>query len=94
MGNGQVYLLYTEANTGLRYLTGSETTAPSTWTKQLAPGGSDYDSATFDLALDSSGQPGVAYEAVPTGSSYNHNVWFWRPPATTATRVTTSNNIH
>lgn len=93
MGAGKVYLLVSETSKGIWYITGAETAASSTWTKQISPtsGSLVGYKAVYDLALDSNGAPGVVFSFQQ--STGNWLAQFWRPPATSATAVTTSNSV-
>jgi uncharacterized protein (TIGR03437 family) len=91
MANGQAFLVDSLDPGGVVYASGAQTaTGPITWTGQRLPVLGNECYAKFDLALDSTGQPGVAF-MYRDASASTDVVYFWRPPATTATKVTTSN---
>ncbi len=62
LGNGQVYLTYSESSAGVRYMTGKFSESPASWSLETVP---DLGSAQYgigsDIALDSDGKPGLAY---------------------------------
>lgn len=92
MANGQAFLMTSMDPGGVVYTTGAQTAAgPVTWSGRNLPLlGQDNHYAKFDLAMDSTGQPGVAFMYYDSSASTDV-VYFWRPSATTATKVTTSN---
>ena len=78
MGAGKVYLSYYHDFDGVRYQTGKLSDDPTTWSTELAPTlGSPYYQRTSDVALDSAGKPGMAYEAVDDSGNYTE--FFYRP---------------
>ncbi len=94
MAGGKVHLAFAHDNNGARYITGSTTAAASTWTTTVAP---LLPSAfgvqnSLSLALDSAGNPGIAYWLSPT-TGYNSQLAFWRPGAATASKALDSNGF-
>ena len=83
LGNGNLYLAYDVSFAGLKYVTGKLSSAPATWQAKLAPKPANTDIAledtTIGLALDSAGNPGIAYGVPDTTKAYNSVVLFWRP---------------
>jgi uncharacterized protein (TIGR03437 family) len=97
--NGNIYLAYTADYDGLTYVTGRLANAVSTWTTKKDPGGSNNTTLSHiapSLALDSSGNPGIAYFIEnPNGpEEYNPTVYFWRPAVTGAPVKVVDNNGH
>jgi uncharacterized protein (TIGR03437 family) len=95
VANGQVFLLASTNPGPIYYITGAETAAPTAWTKTTVPAGNVSNPGyycPYTLTLDSSSKPGVAFMCNDPVSN-NGIVWFWRSPATTATRVLTGNGF-
>lgn len=89
MAKGNVHLAFYHDTVGLQYMSGSETAAPATWTTQNIappPGYTDVLRA-HSLAVDSAGNPGVAFIAVSDSDTAES---FWRPGASAI--VAASNN--
>jgi uncharacterized protein (TIGR03437 family) len=93
LANGNVYLAFYHSNDGLRYVTGPETAAATTWRSVLAPtlsNATEYQ-PTFSLALDSSATLGMIYML---NSSNNVFIVYWQPSAgNTIQTVTTTNGF-
>jgi uncharacterized protein (TIGR03437 family) len=85
--------MYSQDPGGTWFVSGAQTAAVSTWTKTQVPLLANDWSNVFDVAVDNSGLPAVAYayHDLDNGSDL---VYFWRPSSTTATRVTTSNGFN
>jgi len=94
MAGGKVHVAFYHENNGVRYMTGSATAAPSTWTTNLAPllSGTSDPNGSLSLEMDSSGTPGIAYWLNPS-SAYNSQLAFWRPGSGSATKVLDTNGI-
>jgi uncharacterized protein (TIGR03437 family) len=89
---GNVYLAYTEDYTGIKYYTGQQSATSTTWLSKIAPIPTGTERApygvTASLALDSAGNPGIAYFVDDDVVSYNRIVMYWRPAGSAApTRV-------
>ena len=71
-----MYLAYAVATVGLQYTTGKLSADPSTWQTTAAPVPANTDIAergsTPSLALDSSGDPAIAYWVPDTTQTYNN----------------------
>ncbi len=76
LGNGQVYLTFSENVAGVRYVTGKLSDSPTSWSIETVPnlGMADYGIGS-DIALDSDGKPAVAY--LLSGADYR--AVFYRP---------------
>ena len=83
LAGGNVYLAFVRNYAGLQYVTGKLSADPATWNTQQAPVPSGTEMAdpgsTISLALDSAGNPGIAYFAPDSVQSYNEILLFWRP---------------
>lgn len=91
MANNQVFLAFFHNNDGVRYVSGAGDDDAPNWSYQLIPlpgGFSDY-RHNVSLAVDSAGNPGVAF--IATGDSDTAEA-FWRPNNSTV--VVMSNNGH
>lgn len=88
LAGGNIYMAYmTDGHHGLNYVTGKLSGAFSTWTSKGDPAGSSNTTLAGtapSLALDSTGNPGIAYFAEnPNGpAEYNPTLYFWRPAVT------------
>ncbi|HEY1493274.1 MAG TPA: IPT/TIG domain-containing protein, partial [Candidatus Solibacter sp.] len=92
LSGGNVYLASIIDYVGVRYVSGKLSADPATWLSKTAPvpaGTSTADeSVTLAMALDSAGNPGIAYWVEDTVQSYNRVLLYWRPAGTSApTRV-------
>jgi hypothetical protein len=93
---GAVYEMYYVASQGpLELATGTETTAPSTWSIQHADQVTGYPGVLdlYSLALDSTGTPAVVISRTPTGGTGTVPTYFWRPIANTIAEVMTDNGF-
>jgi hypothetical protein len=91
--NGAVYLIYYVGSSGpAELVTGTETTAPNTWSSQHFPQVTGYSEVLnyYSIALDSSGVPAVVLTRQPNGSGA-YPTYFWRPIANTLVQVLTDN---
>ena len=83
LAQGNLYLAYVEDNVGLHYLTGTLSQDPTTWTSKSQPAFPGTGLAQYNvgpsLALDSAGNPGIAYWVQPTGNTANEALLFWKP---------------
>ncbi len=83
LANGNLYTAYVESHVGLKYVTGKLASAASTWQVKTAPTPANTNIAleqtTLSIALDSAGNPGIAYAVGDTTQGYNDIVLFWRP---------------
>ena len=84
LAGGNVYMAYMTDGHGLTYVTGKLSAAATTWTPKADPGGGSNKTLSGtapSLALDSTGNPGVAYFVEnPNGpAEYNPTLYFWRP---------------
>jgi hypothetical protein len=88
LSGGNVHLASVIINTGARYVTGKLSADPSTWQAKTAPvvsGTTEADGAiTIAMALDSAGNPGIAYWTDDTGKGYNRVLLYWRPAGSAA----------
>ncbi len=78
MNGGSIYLAFCHDYDGVRYVSGRTTDDPKTWKSQLVPpmAGFEFMGRVTNLALDSAGNPGVAF----IGSGDNGlSEGFWRP---------------
>ncbi len=81
-GGGKIYLSFYHDFDGIRYVNGKLADDPTTWSSELAPlAGGTYYLDDSDVALDSAGNPGVAY--VTTGDD-GHREVFYRPGSAAA----------
>lgn len=76
LGNGQVYLTFSENLVGVRYMTGKLSDGPTSWSLETVPnlGFTQYGIGS-DIALDSDGKPALAY--ILSGDDYREI--FYRP---------------
>jgi uncharacterized protein (TIGR03437 family) len=90
LAGGQAYLAFWNDTSGITYFTGSETAAPSSWTKTAVPNVSKSGSfrGPLGLALDSTGKAGIAYWFDETGGP---SIGFWRAGSAASTRVLATN---
>ena len=94
---GNIFLSFGRAYEGIVYVTGSLASDPSTWTTTLAPiptGTLMAQQATsISLALDSAGNPGIAYFAGDPKNDPNQILMFWKPASgNPPVKVTDSEN--
>uniref|UniRef100_Q02A09 Fibronectin, type III domain protein n=1 Tax=Solibacter usitatus (strain Ellin6076) TaxID=234267 RepID=Q02A09_SOLUE len=92
LAGGNVYLASIIDYVGVRYVSGKLSADPATWISKTAPipaGTSTADSSvTLAMALDSAGNPGIAYWVEDMVESYNRILLYWRPAGSSApTRV-------
>ncbi len=94
MSGGKVHLAFSQGNNGIRYITGSATAAAATWTSSLAPllAGTFDQKGTLSLAIDSAGNPAVAYWLNPD-TAYNSVLAYWRPGSANATKIMDTNGF-
>ncbi len=97
LAGGNIYLASVIDNTGVRYVTGQLSAAPATWQAKTAPkvsGTTVADgSVSIAMALDSAGNPGVAYWTDDSVDGYNRVLLYWRPAGSAApVRVMDSQN--
>src|SRR5207249_1199066 len=78
MNGGSTYLVAYHDYEGLRYITGKTTDDPKTWKAQVVPTVAGFESMgrVTSLALDSAGNPGVAFIAEGDNGPA---VGYWRP---------------
>jgi len=92
----QIYLAYVQEHTGIQYVTGAVNADASTWTTTTSPQPNGTDTpgagASPSIALDSSGNPAIAYWVADLTQGYNQILLFWRPPSGTPQRVLDSQN--
>ena len=85
---GNIYMVYVVDGSGLKYVTGKLSADPSTWQTKSEPKVSGVAAAsgdvTISLALDSNGNPAVAWFADDLTKSYNRILQFWRPAGSAA----------
>ncbi len=98
LSGGNVYLASIINNVGARYVTGKLSADPSTWQAKTAPvvaGTTEADaSVTMAMALDSAGNPGIAYWTDDTGKGYNRVLLYWRPAGSAApTKIMDSQGV-
>jgi uncharacterized protein (TIGR03437 family) len=82
LANGNIYLSAVVNTQGLHYVTGRLSADAATWTDRtapLAPGTEIAKADTTSLALDSAGNPGIAYWADDAVDGYNEVCLFWKP---------------
>lgn len=93
LGAGNIYLSFYQSFNGIQYLTGKLTDPPANWTMSpapLPPQASRY-RAENSLALDSAGNPGLAFWTLE--GSYDAVLAFWRPGSAASTMLLDSNQI-
>ncbi len=85
LANGNVYLAFNDDLDGTKYVTGKLSADPKTWPIKTNPSvnaqSTSYAVAP-SLALDSAGNPAIAYFA-DADEGYNRIVMFWRPAGST-----------
>jgi uncharacterized protein (TIGR03437 family) len=85
LAGGNIYLALVASDTGLHYVTGRVSGDASTWIDKVAPTPAGTDVAGFSispsLALDNTGNPGIAYWVLDTADAYNNILLYWRPAA-------------
>ena len=85
---GNIYLAYVMDPGGLKYVTGKLSSDASTWQTKAEPKVSGVSQAiasvTTSLALDSAGNPAVAWFATDLTKSYNSVLQYWRPAGSAA----------
>ncbi len=83
LAGGNIHLAYTVDSQGIQYVTGKLGSDSSTWIAKSAPQVSGIDlaeaSVAPSLALDSSGNPGIAWWARDLNSDYNVVLMYWKP---------------
>ena len=99
LASGNIYLAYMTDGHGLAYVTGKLSAAATTWTSKADPGGSNNTTLSHtapSLALDSTGNPGIAYFVEnPNGpAEYNPTLYFWRPAVTGSPVKVLDNQAH
>jgi uncharacterized protein (TIGR03437 family) len=81
LAGGSIHLAVVTDN-GLHYVTGKLASDSSTWIDKIAqtPAGTSLarDSTTTSIALDSSGNPGIAYWVDDTIVAYNEVLLYWK----------------
>ena len=97
MAGGNLYLAYVVDHGGLKYVTGRLSADPATWIVKgevaSAGVGMADASATPALALDSAGNPAIAYWCEASSGDYNAILMYWRPAGAGApVRVMDSQN--
>ncbi|HWB82733.1 MAG TPA: IPT/TIG domain-containing protein [Bryobacteraceae bacterium] len=95
LSGGNIYLAYVGEN-GLQYVTGKLSADPATWQNKTAPQPTDTDIAAWyvspSLAVDSAGNPAIAYFAEQTSNTDNLILFFWRPSANPVKVLDSQNN--
>lgn len=94
MARGRFFLSYFHEFDGLRYVSGGETAAPASWLRQPIPALPNARQVRIEgssLALDSSGNPGIAY-FLTDNSGNGNTIAFWKP-GSAPVRVTDTNGI-
>jgi uncharacterized protein (TIGR03437 family) len=83
MSGGTIHLAYLDNSAGLKYVTGKLSADPTTWQSRgeiRVPGVSPArGSTTPSIAVDSAGNPGIAWIAENSIGDFNMYVMFWRP---------------
>ncbi len=95
LAGGNLYLAAQQDNAGIQYITG-KLSDPGTWTTRTSPAVSGVGLAQSgvgpSLAIDQSGNPGIAYWCSPK-SGNNETLLYWRPASTNApVKITDSQN--
>ena len=94
LARGNLYLAYSSnPEDVVYYITGQLNQAPSTWATKKSPSFQTYIAdyaAAPSLALDSAGNPGIAYLALDPNNEDNGPVLFWKPATGTTTPITDS----
>jgi uncharacterized protein (TIGR03437 family) len=87
LAGGKLYLAVDQDSGSLQYITGT-LSAPSGWTVTPAPSVKNVGPAIFkamtSLALDSAGNPGIAYWCTDPNDGYNLKLLHWRPGSSAA----------
>ena len=81
LANGNIYFVYLTSADGINYLTGPLSQSPAVWTSTHSPaalGRVNYE-ANPSLALDSAGNPGVAFWALDASGGNNNTLYYWKP---------------
>ena len=88
LANGNIHLAYTITNVGLKYVTGKVSADPATWLSKSEVAVSGVSIARPDitpsLALDSAGNPGIAYWTEADSGDLNLILMFWKPAGSAA----------
>jgi uncharacterized protein (TIGR03437 family) len=88
MAGGNIHIAVVASTNGMHYTTGRLSADSTTWTDKTAPKPTGTDDArqsiTTSLALDSAGNPAIAYWADDTKVSYNEVLLFWKPAGAAA----------
>lgn len=83
LAGGNIHLaLFDTDNDVLHYITGKLSADPTTWTDKTAPPVAGFSLNIGEppsLALDSAGNPAIAYWTGEDASGYNVVVFFWKP---------------
>jgi uncharacterized protein (TIGR03437 family) len=83
LAGGNIYLAYVLDTEGLKYVTGKLSDNATNWQTKSAPQPTGTDIADYgaspSLALDSAGNPGIAYWAGDLSNDYNRILLFWKP---------------
>jgi uncharacterized protein (TIGR03437 family) len=92
LANGNIYAGFTSDNEGIFFITGKLSAAASSWStvQPVLPSTVDTEGSGTGLsvALDSAGNPGVAFWTEDDVVSYNQILFFWRPLEKTVVKVT------
>jgi uncharacterized protein (TIGR03437 family) len=95
LAGGNIYLAYNASDKGVKYYSGKLANAQSTWVLQqpkLSGVTLPDNSTNPSVAVDSAGNPGVAFFA-SSATSYNQILYFWRPVSgTTVIKASDSQN--